>query len=213
MKKIIVKTALITLGISLVLAVAVFGIVSFCFPYVMMDFTASLGMTNLSGDYAYQEYERSGRIDCLARSFMIAAEQGSDRTAEERFSILYGEEGSEARNQFEAYCASYKVDSSQAGNVEVDMRSYLLGLASRVKYRQAKNSEEKRAEACRFAIAATDPSFPKGNPVVYLAVEAIGKGDSDFCELMLLELESAGFDKSAEYYSALIELLEKTQKA
>ena len=212
MKKTIINTALITLGISVVLAIAIFGIVSFCFPYVMMDFTASLGMKNLSGDYAYQEYERSGNIECLARSFVIAAEQGSDRTAEERFVILYGEDESEARDKFDAYCASYKVDSSNAGNVEVSMRSYILGLASRVRYRLAKTSEEKRQEVCNFAIQATDTSFPQGNPVVYLASEAVRKEDGAFCELLNTALSEAGFEENS-YYVAIVKLLEKTYQA
>ena len=212
MKKIIIKTALITLGIALVLAVAVFGIVSFCFPYVMIDFTASLGMKNLSGDYAYQEYERSGNVECLARSFVIAAEHGNDRTAEDRFVILYGEDASVAREKFDSYCASCEVDSSQAGNVEISMRSYILGLASRVRYRLAKTSEEKRQEVCAFAIRVTEQTFPQGNPVVYLAVEAIDKGDSAFCTLLLTELAEAGFEENADY-QAIIKLLEGTQQA
>lgn len=206
MKKIILKTALITLGIALVLAVAVFGIVSFCFPSVMMDLTASLGMTNLSGDYAYQEYERSGNVDCLARSFVIAAEQGSDRTAGERFSILYGEDESEEREKFEAYCASYKVDSSSAGNVEVSIRSYILGLACRVKYRLAKPGTWE--DVCSFAISVTEKSFPQGNPVVYLAVEAIQDKNNAFCELLLSKLADAGFEESKDYLS-IVGLLEK----
>ena len=210
MKKIIIKTALITLGISLVLAVAVFGIVSFCFPYVMMDFTASLGMTNLSGDYAYQEYERSGSIDCLARSFVIAAERGSDRTAQERFSILYGEDESEAREKFEAYCASYKVDSSNAGNVEVSIRSYILGLACRVKFRQAKPGNWE--DVCAFAISVTEKSFPQGNPVIYLAIEAIGNKNSAFCATLLTQLSGAGFEENKDYLS-IVGLLEETQQA
>ena len=189
------------------MAIAVFGIVSFCFPYAMMDFTASLGMKNLSGDYAYQEYERSGDINCLARSFVIAAEHGSDRTAENRFAILYGEEDSEERGRFNDYCASYEVDASQAGNVEVSMRSYLLGLASRVKYRLAKTSDEKRQDACSFAIKATEQSFPQGNPVVYLAIEAIEKEDGEFCELLRERLADAGFEEN-EDFNNIVKLLE-----
>lgn len=199
MKKTITKTALITLGVSLVLAIAVFGIASFCFPYAMMDFTASIGMETLSGDYAYQEYRRSGSVECLARSFAVAAEKGNDRAAEERFSVLYGEEGSEARGAFEAYCESCAVDTSEAGNVEVSMRSYLLGLASRVKYRLAKTSEEKKAAVCDFAIGATDKSFPQGNPVVYLAMEAARAQDKDFCVALLEKMRAAGFEKNSDY--------------
>ncbi len=52
MKKIIVRTALITLGITLIMAIAVFGIVSFCFPASMMEFTGSLLLNNVRGYYA-----------------------------------------------------------------------------------------------------------------------------------------------------------------
>ena len=207
MKKTIINTALITLGISIVLAIAAFGIASFCFPYAMMDFTASLGMKHLSGDYAFQEYERSGSIDCLARSFIIAAEQGSDRTANNRFGILYGEDESEAREKFDEYCDGYDVDSSSAGNVEVSMRSYILGLAARVKYRLAKTSDEKKQEACDFAIGATEASFPQGNPVMYLAIEAIEKEDDAFCALLHAELAKAGFQKNADF-DAIVKLLQ-----
>lgn len=209
MKKTITRTALITLGITLVMAIAVFGIVSFCFPYVMMDFTASLGMKSLSGDYAYQEYERSGDMDCLVRSFVIAAEKEKDRIADDRFTILYGEDGSEARGKFNEYCDSYEIDTSNEGGVEVSMRSYLLGLASRVKYRLAKTSEEKIDKAREFAIEATDKSFPQGNPVVYLAVEAVEKNDNAFCKLLLEEIKKDEYDfEQNTNYRNIVKLLE-----
>lgn len=207
MKKTITRTALITLGITLIVAIAVFGIVSFCLPSVMMDFTASLGMKSLSGDYAFQEYERSGNIDCLVRSFVIAAEKENDRIADDRFGILYGEENSEQRDRFDVYCNGYEIDSSEAGNVNVAMRPYLLGLASRVKYRLAKTSEERRESVCEFAIGATDKSFPQGNPVVYLSVEAVGKRDGAFCKLMLEKIGDAGFERNADYDN-IVKLLE-----
>ena len=207
MKKTILRTALITLGISLVMAIAVFGIVSFCFPYVMMDFTASIGMKNLSGDYAYQEYERSGDINCLARSFIIAAEEERDRTAEDRFVILYGEDGSEAREKFNEYCALQEVDYSEVGSVEGSMRSYILGLASRVKYRLAKTAEGKRQDVCDFAIRETEQSFPQGNPVVYLAIEAITNQDGEFCLLLRTQLDGAGFEENEDFHN-IVKLLE-----
>lgn len=207
MKKTITRTALLTLGITIIIAIAVFGIVSFCLPSVMMDFTASLGMKSLSGDYAYQEYERSGNIDCLVRSFVIAAEKENDRIADDRFGILYGEDGSEERDKFDKYCDGYKVDSSEAGNVSVTMRSYILGLASRVKYRLAKTSEEKRESVCAFAIQATDKSFPQGNPVIYLSVEAIEKRDGAFCKLLRENIADAEFEQNEDYHN-IVELLE-----
>ena len=68
MRKIILKTALITLGVVIVLAVAAFGIASLCVPAAMSDLTYSLGMEAISSDYAFQEYERSGSLAYLSRS-------------------------------------------------------------------------------------------------------------------------------------------------
>ena len=67
MRKLVLKTALLTLGVLLVLAVAVFGVLSLCAPALVCDFTASLGMETVSADYAYQEYQRSGSLSYLAR--------------------------------------------------------------------------------------------------------------------------------------------------
>ena len=209
MKKTITRTALITLGITLIVAIAVFGIVSFCLPSVMMDFTASLGLKSLSGDYAFQEYERSGNLDCLVRSFVIAAEKENDRIADDRFEILYGEDDSEQRDKFEAYCDSYKLDSSDDVKLEVTMSSYILGLASCVKYRLAKTSEKNRESVCAFAIGATDKSFPQGNPVVYLSIEAVEKRDGAFCKMLLEKIKAAGFEDSEKNdYSDIVKLLE-----
>ena len=208
MKKTITRTAFITLGITLIVAIAVFGIVSFCVPSAMMNFTASLGMKSLSGDYAYQEFERSGDIDCLVRSFVIAAEKENDRIADDRFEVLYGEDDSEERGRFNDYCNSYEVDYSEAGNVGGSMRSYLLGLASRVKYRLAKTSDDKKESVCAFAIGVTDKTFPQGNPVVYLSIEAVEKKDSAFCKLLLEKIAEADFEENTDYHN-IVKLLEE----
>ena len=207
MKKTITRTALITLGITLIVAIAVFGIVSFCLPSVMMDLPAPLVIMLVGGDYSFQQ--SAGRVnnDGGAGSFVIAAEKENDRIADDRFGILYGEENSEQRDRFDVYCNGYEIDSSEAGNVNVAMRSYLLGLASRVKYRLAKTSEERRENVCEFAIGATDKSFPQGNPVVYLSVEAVGKRDGAFCKLMLEKIGDAGFERNADYDN-IVKLLE-----
>lgn len=76
MKKLILKTAFITLGVTIVLAFAVFGIVSLVAPAQMMELTLSLGLERIGADYAYQEYERSGDTVYLARAFEICATEG-----------------------------------------------------------------------------------------------------------------------------------------
>ena len=200
MKKLILKTAIVTFVVTVILAVAAFGVASFIAPATMMRFTASLGLESVSGDYAYQEYERSGDLSYLARAFLIAAEKDSDKKANERFDVLYGEEGSERREAFSAYCAEYTVDDSSLPESArgLQYRMYLCGKAAVVKYRLAE-SEEARAQVCDFAISETDKAFPAGNPVVALAICAVSSRDGAFCALLLDKINAAEFEQSGEY--------------
>ena len=63
MKKLVLKTALITFGAAVLLGVLILMILCFAAPKTMMDFTASMGMDGLSGNFAYSEYERSGDLE------------------------------------------------------------------------------------------------------------------------------------------------------
>ncbi len=206
MKKTILKTAFITFGVTMILAIAVFGIMSFCAPALMMKLTASLGMESISGDYAYQEYERSGDMDCLARSFVIAAENGDNRAANERFGEFYGQDGSERRNEFETYCAEYKTDPVH-GNVSVSYRNYVTGLASRVKYRLAKTADA-RAEACDFALSQTT-EFTADSPAAALVIETVSKKDKEFAAFYLEKIRNSNFEQN-KTYTDMVKFLEAT---
>lgn len=204
MKKLVLKTAFVTLGVTLILAIAVFGITSFCAPRVMMNFTASLGLTGISGDYAYQEYERSGDMECLARSFEIAAKNGELRAADERFRLLYGDEA------FGEYCAAKEDPAITDDGVTLSSTSYRAYLCSRavsVRYRLAKSGEEKR-QALDFALGETPTEFPDVNPVVSLAVEALRAEDGAFCGELLVAVRAGAFDENARYTNIVI-LLEE----
>ncbi len=198
MKKLILKTAFITLGVALVLAISVFGIVSLSAPYAMMNFTASMGLETISGDYAFQEYERSGNIDCLVRSFLIAAESENYKSAEDRFEIICEEE-----DLFEEYCKTASVPERE-GVPAYSYRDYVMGRAACVKYLL------KREDALSFAIGETAKSFPEGNPVVALAALAASRKDAAFCASVLDALPGAGFEDS-DYYRNIITILEGVQ--
>ncbi|MDE6058657.1 MAG: hypothetical protein K2G44_01290 [Clostridia bacterium] len=177
MKKVILKTAFITLGATIVVLVAVFGLMSLWAPAVMMDLTASLGLDAISGDYAYQEYERSENIEYLARSFIISAHTGNDRKAVKRFELLYGNE------KFDSFCEEQepiKITESTS----LSYRSYVCAQGVCVKYRTC-SSQSEWAGICQFAIDETDPSFPVGNPVAVLANEARSNEDKEFCKQLL----------------------------
>lgn len=208
MKKLVLKTVFVTIGVVLVLAVSVFGIVSLCAPRAMMRLSASLGLDGISGDYAYEEYERSGDLGCLARSFLISAGQKNDRTAEERFEIFVAEEG------FEQFCKEHdaEVTPSEMDGL-LSYRDYVMGQGACVKYRLAKTDAEK-TEVVGFAVGETEPSFPAGNPSVALAVEAARAGDGALCEELRAALlsEKFGGNEENEVYSDIIGILEKVIK-
>ena len=124
MGKLIMKTALITLSVTFVLAISVFGIVSFSAPGAMMSFSASLGMESVSGDYAFAEYERSGNLSCLVRAAETAEKANALSSADERFTLLLKDE------KFPAYCAEKDGEAA----APVSYKQYVYGLAAGVIY-------------------------------------------------------------------------------
>lgn len=211
MKKLILKTALITLGSILILAVTLFGIVSFCAPAAMMRFFYSIGLENLSGDYAYQEYRNTKDIGYLVYSFEIAAAIENNAVAEDRFEELYGETGSKERAAFAEYCIRQDEGSVPGGIPHYNFRAYLCGRAACVKYRLALTDEDRDA-VCEFSLSETAAEMSEESPVMVLALEAIRADDPSFCELLLSKVEtSVKFNQQNEHYENLIKFLEEAK--
>ncbi len=209
MKKLILKTALVTFGVTIILAISLFGIVSFCAPASMMRFCESIGLENISGDYAYQEYQNTKKLDYLAHSFEIAAENGSYSVADERFCELYGETGSDRRLEFAEYCTAQDNSSLPQEAPDYDYRAYLCGRAAAVKYHLAQTDDEKAA-VCDFAIGETRPQLSADSPVISLALACIDSKDSEFCTLLLGRVEGEQkFLKDNSHYQNLVKFLEE----
>lgn len=204
MKKLILKTALITLGAAIACVAILLVLLSYAAPKFMMGLTASMGMESVSGNYAYGEWERSGDTDCLARSFLIAANHGDDEKALGRWNDLY--DGAD----FDEYCGKggpKDEDIPEKDLPAYSYRDYLTGTAARVKYRLATNGEEKAA-VLAFAIAETERSFPNGNPTVALAAEAMEMNDGAFLAELRSAIASEEFEKN-DIYMRLTEKLEE----
>ena len=197
MRKIVLKTAIITLGVTIILAVAVFGIVSLIAPAQMMRLTLSLGLDRTDADSPFQEYERSGDVDFLARSFEICPAGGyDDNTAEKRFDLLYTDNA-------EAFAQLCEERNDQTENaLGYDYRDYVVGLGASVKYRLAAD-EAQQDEAIELAVSETGAEFPAGNPVIAPAVEAAGEGDASFCGRLSAEMK-ASFDLGADGFNTKI---------
>lgn len=204
MKKLIFKTAIITFGVALILLIAIFGIVSFSAPVAMMDFTASLGLDGISGDYAYQAYASTAgeeKLSYLVRAFEISVENGNNRTAKSRFEELFGEEGSPRRAEFETFCADRKPDAGEDVSLTLknfSYRGYLCGTAADVYYRLSKTEEEK-AEALEFAFAQTSALDCDNPPVFYLALEGALSHDAEFCVEIYERLISSDFERNKTF--------------
>ncbi len=190
MKKLILKTAFITLGATIVALVAVFGLMSLWAPAAMMKLTASLGLDSISGDYAYQEYQRSGKISYLARSFIISVNAKDDKKAEKRFELLYHDE------EFDTFCAEQDEIALLEG-ISTGYRSYVCAEAARMKYRMAEKSDW--GTVCQFASDETDKNFPLGNPLVALATEAISREDKEFCNFLIPYISDFEFAEDSDY--------------
>ena len=178
MRKVIFKTIFITLGIVLILAISAFGILPFAAPKTMMNFASSLGLDAISGDYAFQEYRRSGDINYLAYSFEVAAVEGRPDAAAERFDEFYENEG------FASYCAEQ--DGLELGEEipEVNYRSYACSLGAEAMYKVA-GSDEEKLEVYDFALSETSGEFESPNPVLSLSLAACEADDSAFCRVLL----------------------------
>ena len=186
----------------MILLLSLFGVLSLCVPYEMSKFAANLGLYTLSGDYAYQEYERSGDIEYLARSFEIAAERGGARKADSRF------EGLIAHKDFKTYCSERDAQMS-ADTPQYKYEDYVYGRGARAKYRLAKTAEEKE-KVCEFAILHTEAAFPAGNPVVTLAIEGATKEDGAFCAMLLRKVQSGEREFAHnDYYTDIVNILEE----
>lgn len=200
MKRLILKTASITFVASVVVLVSVFGVLSLCAPAFMSNLTGSLGLDGLSADYAYQEYGRSKDLSYLARSFEIAAAEHSDKKAAERFEKLYGDAN------FNSFCEERDAAAYEGAPV-YRYRAYVCGQGACVKYRLAETEEEKNSVAA-FAAEETESTFPAGNPLVFLAVEAAGNKDKSFCTVLLQTMQTKGFEQNGDYRN-IVKILEE----
>ena len=191
MRKLVFKTMLVTLGVVIVVAIALLGVLSMCAPAAMCDFTYSLGMGSISAGYAYQEYQRSGDLNSLARSVELLAGTDDEKTVE-RFDLLYQAEG------FEEMCALRDEQNVATVKLLGSYRDFILGVGVRAKYRLADTQEEK-TEILRFALAQTEREFPVANPLYALSVEAALHEDEEFCARILESFESVAFEQNAGY--------------
>ncbi|MGN0823059.1 MAG: hypothetical protein ACI4NG_04735 [Candidatus Gallimonas sp.] len=206
MKKLVVKTALVTLGATILLLGLFFGISAACSPAAMMRLTAAFGMDEASGRYAYDVYVQSGDLSCLAYACEIAIAHKSDDAAIERLDALFKEDA------FAEICASRDGDLSEYNSAQESAGSgisvsggydqYLYGGYACALYRLGRAEE-----ASAFAIGKTGAEFSANNASVALALEAVQNKDKQFCAEFARSL-SASAARENEDCKKFIQILE-----
>lgn len=195
MKKTILKTFITTICVFLLLGMAAFGIASLVSPRSMMDFTSDIGLEEMSGDFAFREYERSDDVDCLARAFVVAAQLGRDKKAEERFSLLYAHEKFAEHCEEQDALMKKNAEDPSASETEkqffgkTSYRSYVCGMAARIRYR-LKSTEI--SALIDFAVGETEEEFPALCAAYQLAAEAHAAHDEETVSAILSALSERG---------------------
>ncbi len=98
MDKLIWKTVASTLIATLVLLVAMFGILSLFFPQTMMKITYTMGMDKASVNFSVTAYDRFGVVDYAGYGADVALQANLHKQAEDCLESLI------ANGEFESYC-------------------------------------------------------------------------------------------------------------
>lgn len=190
MFKTIVKTALKTLLLIVVLALVAFGVASLGFPSKMADLCEKTGNYYMAVGYANLSYTYTKDVNELNRCFVDSVYSKDDSKT-----VKYGDKLI-AHEKFEEVC------ESTSSLTEVDYKQYVYGRVAAAKYRKGKKDE-----AFNLAVKAMEDatSFPKNNALGVLSVQVIESGDKDTAAKLLAEVQKfTPADGEADYFDALV---------
>lgn len=201
MKRLILQTALTTLAVAFLLAVALFGLISHYSPATMMRLCGEIGLNGISGDYAYRAYEREGDISYLAYSARVGAESGEYAKAVSRFEILFSSD----REVLLRFCEEQDASlDDMSAYLKGSYYDYLSGLYVRSEYLIGE-----KEQALSLATELTEESFPSGNPFIVLTVTAVDARDADYCQVLSDKMQEIGYSSPTyqEFHLILEEYL------
>lgn len=167
MKKIVIKTALITLGSAIALLVLAFGIASLAFPKNMSEICENMGNPKLAASYAERQYDYTGSTEDLYRCARLYI-----RVGDRENTIKYCEKLVE-KSDFKKCCGN---------NVQ-----YVYGNYATALYLSGKDDD-----AIKIAEKSVEDGFVIGNAYVNLTLQADAKEDKEFGEKLLSSLKKIG---------------------
>ena len=199
MNKVIIKTALKTLLILIIVALAAFAVASFGFPQHMATFFENTENYTLATKYASLRYSYTGEVDDAARCVEDSILSGDNDDLIQYCEIFVN------HSDFDTYCTQMDEYYSTAAysSYTLSYKQYIYG-----KYAVALAVNGQKQDAVNTALNANGlHSFKSGNAVSVLALWAAGKEDGETCSLIAAAMESINAPEDAEYYNDILQIV------
>lgn len=191
MKKIIIKTALITFASVIALLALAFGIASLAFPRNMSQICENFGNLRLSASYACRQYDYTGSTDDLYRCADLYIRLG-DRGNIVKYCGKLAD-----GDKLDGYCENKEDGTARAQYIYTN-------------YACALYDTKKTDKAAETAQKSVKNGFVVPNAFGSLTVKAVENGDKAFAEKLLQVLPDEPEDEAQKtYYNAVKEQLDK----
>ena len=204
MFKVILKTALKTLLIVAVIVLVAFGVASLGFPSAMAGLCEKSGNYSMATGYANLSYTYSKDVNDLNRCFTDSVYAKNDNDI-----VKYGDKLI-ADEKFAEVCESITVIKVKIGDEEIeipiDYNQYVCGRVSAAKYR--KGNKDDALDVAKTAMEGVQ-GFPQNNALAVLSLQVIESNDKDTAEKLLDEIKTNHADTESDYYTALVDELDK----
>ena len=187
MNKIVIKTALVTLGTVIALFVLAFGIASLAFPRNMSEICENMGNYQLAASYAKRQYEYTDSTEDLYRCARLYI-----KTNDRENTIKYCEKLVNKKD-FKEYCGAHV--------------QYVYGNYATALYLSGNDDG-----AVAIAEKSVEDGFVISNAYVTLTLQADAKEDKEFAGKLLSSLEKIEEPQNEAQlkdYNAVKTILEK----
>lgn len=185
--KIILRAALTTLAVVLMLCAFMTLALCFVFPSTMMQITYDMGMNAASVKYAERAYDYSGDVYYAAFATEVAILDGNTEKIAECGNKLISDE------QFATYCAARNADKPLLAKGKYEQ--YVYGQVYAAEYAIATTTAEKSLVINKAFLSLEADSFPQGNAVATVVIAARKKDDTE--TLLAIREKMNEIDKDA----------------
>lgn len=198
-EKLVIKTAVRTVLVLLILLVAAFAVLSFGFPGYMSDVTRNLGAYDMALAYCRLNYSYTGDSMDLADCFELCVLTDDDG------GIISSGEELVLKPDFADVCKNMEQALGELSDEYLDGEQLVMDYSQRVKGKLAAAyyRADETIKAIDYAFAANGAdSFRSGNALIALSAEIRTARDGDAAALLLEKL--AGISPSVKEESALL---------